>query len=253
MGFLSGLKKAWKAVKKAVNRVVQVATAAVTTILNAVKLGLIGILRIPAMIGTLLGYLPLRQMRVYVKVLSNEQGIPLIHTAEDRRKLLEALGEARRIFRDQVNVILVPLEYRESIKTIRSPAPKAALKPRCVENGGAFADDFSDAGTFFRKHLVTTVASIFTGYAVPITVFIVEDVQGKKGCCLVTTDYVTVDLSGIREAPSWTLAHELGHANNLFHWRSGDSLMRSGSIGRKDYLKWWQKPLVRSSRHVTVL
>ena len=252
MGFLSGLKKAWKAVKKAVNRVAQVVTAAITTIFNSVKLFVIGILRIPAMIGTLLGYLPLRRMRVYVKILSDEQG-PLIHTREDRAKLLEALREARRIFRDQVNVILVPLQDRESIKIIRSSAPKAALEPRCVRNGGAFADDFSDAGTFFREHQVDSVAGILTEYAEPITVFIVKDVQGKKGCCLVTTDYVTVDLSGIRESPSWTLAHELGHANNLFHARSGDSLMRSGSNGRKDYLKWWQKPLVRSSRHVTVL
>lgn len=165
-----------------------------------------------------------------------------------------AVDEARRIFRKEVHVILVPMQRGGGVDILDDSAPRAALDVNC--GPGAYGDDVTWAGSYLREHTTLNISGGLWGYASPINVFIVRDVKGKNGCSLgLLTDYVTVDLDGVNNSPHWTMAHEMGHACNLLHPGAGDSIMRPGQDGakRKDYLKRWQKVVFRASRHVTYL
>lgn len=207
--------------------------------------------------------MPPRQIWLAVRVLSDQFG-PLLNEASDPEhpgtslrqdrwtELDRAIDEARRIFRQQANVVLQPGLNSEMIDVIESTAPDYALNVGC--NGRAYREGLSAAGKFFEKHARREPGGGPGGRS-HVTVFIVADVQGKSGCSLgPLTDYVTVDVgglidrSGTLEHAPWTLAHELGHACNL--WHHGDTLMRPGPQGRRDYLKRWQRALLRASSHV---
>jgi hypothetical protein len=98
-----------------------------------------------------------------------------------------------------------------------------------------------DSGSFFASNL--------SGLFYPVTAFVVLDIDHASGCSLgPLTDYVTLDPGGARNAS--TLAHEIAHACGLWHLRSKSNLLwRTSSRG--DKVKWWQKNIFRSSRHVT--
>lgn len=134
------------------------------------------------------------------------------------------------------------------IEFIKEPAPPAALDVGC--NLGALEDEFGEAGEFFANHLAGwNVVPILLSF--PITVFIVSNVDGKQGCSLgPLTDYITVDLDGANPANPTLMAHEIGHACNLWHSGSKSNLMYK-EHDRGDGVKWFQKNLFRSSRHVT--
>lgn len=52
--------------------------------------------------------------------------------------------------------------------------------------------------------------------------------------------------------PNVTLAHELGHACNLFHLTDPTNLMDTTSPGPSgSMLRFWQELLIRASRHVS--
>ncbi len=201
-----------------------------------------------------LGQLRTREMRVDVIVLADESG-PLL-AEEDMgvwARLNEAIDEARRIFREQVNVVIQPETNSEMIQVITSAAPAFALDVGC--NSRAYREGLSDAGEYFESNSGRGRRVGFLGRGAPITVFVVRSIEGKSGCSLgPLADYVTVDVDvfgdrrGARGQPLWTVAHELGHACNL--WHHGDTLMRPGPGGRKDYLKNWQKALFRASGHI---
>lgn len=249
-------KAVWKGVKKAAQAAGNFVSGAAAGIWGFVSFLLHFGLSVFDVILTAFGDMVTKKMRVYVKVLSNSKG-PLINPRDHRSqsdwsKLLEAVHEARRIFEKEINAIVIPANDAEAITVIPEPAPAAALKPRC--GWGTTWDVLGAAGDFYRWHEQRNAGSFLFGYGAPITVFIVEEVQAHWIGCSPgpASNYVVVDLAGIRENPSWTLAHELGHACSLFHPWAGDSLMRPGSGGRRDYLKRWQKVIARASRHVTI-
>jgi hypothetical protein len=85
--------------------------------------------------------------------------------------------------------------------------------------------------------------------AIAVSVFIVAGVAGKQGCSFgPLTDYVTVDPDGV--ANPTLMAHEIGHACNLWHWGPKSQLMYKHH-DRGDAVRWLQKNFFRSSRHVT--
>ncbi|MDH3190249.1 MAG: hypothetical protein OEM39_06375 [Acidimicrobiia bacterium] len=214
----------------------------------------------------LLGWMRPKEMWVSVGVLSDQGGAILDRvqeTAADEAvavaprpnqwdELDAAIDEARRILLGEANVVLKPEANSDMITVVEPAAPDYALRVGC--NSRAYREGLGDTGSYFESTARRIQAGSGTRAPDRLTVFIVEDIEGKSGCSLgPLADYVTVDLSGLVDrgrfghAP-WTLAHEIGHACNLWHY--GDTLMRPHPEGRKDYLKRWQRALFRASGHV---
>jgi hypothetical protein len=232
MGLWSSIKKAakkvWRAAKAVVRVVVRVVVAAVGLALGVVDL--------------LLGFVawPPKKLRLHIFILSDQTG-PMVNPGD----LTPAIDFARRVLKDRFNVKL--RAYGETmVEVITEPAPAAALDVKC--GAGALGEEFGEAGEFFAKHLAGWNA-IPVSLTFPVTVIVVRDVKDKQGCSLgPLADYVTIDPSGVKSAS--TLAHEVAHACNLWHSGSKSNLMWPDA-NRGDQVKWFQKNLLRSSRHVT--
>jgi len=189
-------------------------------------------------IADIIGWEWRKRLRICIIILSNERG-PVATEATLRPHIDEAI----RIYDEAANVTLIV----EGIHTVEEPAPEGALKTAC--GTGAWWDDLWLPGAWFE---LTANGECFEGngrrligWASPIVVFVVEDVEGKKGCSLGPfSDYVTVE-----GGDSICLAHEIGHACGLWHISTSDNLM-NGSCGRRN-LKKWQRVILRGSRHVT--
>jgi hypothetical protein len=229
--FKSKLKKAWNFVKGAARIIVRVITEAIHRI-------------IPGLVDLLFGFAnwPQKHMRIKVLILRGSPKLDILTLAD----LQPSVDYAVRVFKDRFNVKLSPHHEGSFVDFISEPAPPAAIN---VGSGAdAWGDELGEAGDFFASHLA--------GLVYPVTVFVVENIAGKRGYSLgPATDYVIVDLDGIQPQmvngvpTASTLAHELGHACGLWHSYAKSNLMWS-SWDRGDGVKWFQRNLFRSSRHV---
>lgn len=238
MGFWSSLKNK---IKKAVKKVWRVAKAVVRVIVRVV-LTVVG--AVLGIFDLLLGFIgwPPKKLRLHIFILSDSKG-PLI----DPAALTPAVDFARKTLKDRFNVKL--RAYSENmIEIIKEAAPPAALSVGC--GGDAFGEDFGEAGEFFAKHLAGWNA-VPISLTFPITVFIVRDVKDLGGCSLgPLTDYITVDVGPSGVGTPSLMAHEIGHACNLWHSGTRSNVMYKDD-DRGDGVKGFQMNLFRSSRHVT--
>ena len=187
---------------------------------------------------TLFGFLnlPEKKMRIKIFILRDIEGNPVVSPTD----LDVATDHAKKSFKKNFNVRLLPHHDKEPFTEIlQSVPPHEALH---TKGGiGALGEEFKIGGSFFASNL--------SGLFHPVTVFVVLDIDGAAGCSLgPLTDYVTLDPDGARN--SSTLAHELAHACGLWHHGARANLMWP-NFSRGDEIKWWQKNLFRSSRHVT--
>ncbi len=226
----NAVKKAWRAVKAAVRVVVR----AVITIVNGLTLGLLDLL---------LGFLtwPRKRLRMHVFIVSSG-GKPVASVAE----VMTAVESAKRIYKERFNVEIRPYNPREMVEVISEPAPASVVDYQC--GWGAFRGEFGEAGEFFADHLAGWNA-IPISLTFPVTVFVVRSiVGGTLGCSFsVLGDYVVIGPPGLTDHVA--LAHETGHTCSL--WHSGDhtNLMYFQSPAGEG-VKWFQRNLLRSSRHV---
>lgn len=190
------------------------------------------ILNIVDIIFTLFGIKIKKYVYLDVVILSDEKG-PLATIEE----VMVGINTASQIFEQQMNVQLTS-KNKEMISTVYAPAPEKALNISC--GGGAFGEEFSEAGDFFDSHLVSKVFGI--------TVFIVKEIDGERGCSLgPLTSFVTIEGSAVDSLPR-LLAHEVSHACGNWHVGSSNNLMLASNFGNT--LNRWQEALFRSSRHV---
>lgn len=206
-----------------------------------------------------LGLRPEKSLRVGVIILRDEQGQPL----DDPDKVLEGIVRAADIFLKQARVRLLPAWPHEKarfgphdpferpegwIKINSEPSPQRLLDVNC--KNPALREDLSLAGaefSFLQASLDphNTVRRLF-GWGAPLTVFMVREIAGFWGCSNgPLNDYVTVVAQR-----SKCIAHELGHACNLWHSADDHNVMRSRGCGGGE-MRWWQVWLLRSSRHVS--
>jgi hypothetical protein len=184
---------------------------------------------------TLLGYLgwPKKKIHIKIFILPAEQN----PTPADPGK---AIDYAKDVFKKNFNVELKPAGNNESFTEIlKTIPPREAL----YTSGGsrAFREEFKVAGNFFASNLVAPLY--------PVTIFIVKDIKGARGCSLgPMTDYITLDHDGVKDVS--ILAHELAHACGLWHLDDQTNLLWNKN-NRGDKIRWWQKNIFRSSRHVT--
>jgi hypothetical protein len=189
--------------------------------------------------GVLGLHLP-KKLRLCIIILSDDKG-PMATP----QSLQPAIDTARHIYKDAANVELIVGD----IHTIQGAAPDGVLDPPC--GVGTLWDDLWIEGTFYENNAnvqcFDSAILRLIGYAAPVVVFVVRDVQGKKGCSLGPfVDYVLVE-----GKDPVCLAHEVSHACGLWHVADQANLANADCGGTA--LREWQVEVIRSSRHVTFL
>jgi hypothetical protein len=189
-------------------------------------------------------------LRVQVVILSDENGAPLTTPAA----IQPSIDLAGAVLTAEAGIRVRPI----GIQVIDEPAPARALDPRA--NRLLLLDDVLGRTEFYRRHS----APVDLGTAVvgaPVTVVVVREIAGRvTGCSLgISADWVIVQASLFdRTRPNTydetVLAHELGHALNLPHFRDRQNLMFPASSPPGDLrgtkLQAWQTAILQSNRHV---
>jgi len=241
MGWWSKLKRAVKAVVRAVIRIVVIIVTAPAKIFDLV-----------------FGWLgwPPKKLRLHIAVLRSPTG-PLLSNLND---LMPSIDLLRQVLQDRCNVKVVPYSSGNKnqidnwAQILPDVAPPSALKVHC--DWGALWDEGGEAGDYFAGHVAGWVGSFIPiSLAFPVTIFIVEEVDAKRGCAVpVLTDYATVEASIVAANDISTLAHEVAHRCNLWHFDRKNNLLYPDSTRTPPYwLMWWQRNFLRASRHVTYL
>jgi hypothetical protein len=233
--FKSAVKKVWRAAKA----VVRVVVRAVITIVNSLTLGLFDLL---------FGFLawPPKRLRLHVFILATAPPpgggdemppTPVVPPQE----VQDAIDRTKRIYKDRFNVNVRPYS-KTFIEFLTDPPPPEVLDFEC-----GIGSEFGVAGEYLAKHLAGWNAVPISA-TFPVTVFVVRSLLGPLGCSMaVIGEYVVIAQPGVVDNVG--LAHELGHTCSLWHSGSSDNLMfRQSPAGEK--VKWFQKNLLRSSRHV---
>lgn len=239
MGLWSKIKKAAKKVWQKVKAVVRVVVRVVITIVNSLTFGLYDLL---------LGFIawPPKKLRLHVVILTAPPStgggdvVPGGPVASNQ-EVQAAIDRTKTIYKERFNVNVKPYA-KTFIHVLDEEAPPEVLDFVC----GA-GQEFGDAGEWLAKHLAGWNAAPIS-LTFPITVFVVRSLKGPLGCSMsVIGDYVVIAPPGL--ADNVALAHEMGHTCSLWHSGSSDNLMyKQSPAGEK--VKWFQKNLLRSSRHV---
>jgi hypothetical protein len=186
---------------------------------------------------SLFGFLnwPEKKLRVKVFILRDAQG----NAVCDSKDIEAAIDYAKRIFKKNFNVKLLPHRNGTFVGILQKLPPVEVLYTK--GGVGALHEEFKIAGNFF--------ASNGSGIFYPVTVFVVIKIKEATGCSLgPISDYVTVDMAAAKQTS--VLAHELAHACGLWHINERSNLLYPYS-NRENEIRWWQKNIFRSSRHVT--
>lgn len=231
---------------------------------------------------TILGIRPEKKLRICTVRLRDEKGEPIA----DKALIVDMLRLAAKIYREEANVRLVrlaPFEYDSGfsadetpdeswIQTAPDPGTPGILDVPCQIAG--LGADAGETGT--KLDFLSSTMCFFgawrriTGYGAPVTCFVIRTVPyqgdpcGMWGCALWITDYVTVRKQPCASDPPVgnrpVLAHEVGHACNL--WHVNDTAHPTNLMGDPwhDYdplaqvkLTNWQVALLRASKHVSYL
>ncbi|HEV8271769.1 MAG TPA: hypothetical protein VGQ04_10730 [Chitinophagaceae bacterium] len=219
------MEKVWNGIKGVIR-------VAIRIIVETLHRGVINIF------DTLFGFLnwPKKILRVKIFILQDPQTNAVVSPAD----LDFALEYAKRSFKKNFNTRLLPYKNKlPFVEVLKEKPPHEALYTK--GSIGALGEEFKIAGSFFASNL--------SGLFYPVTAFIVLDIDIASGCSLgPLADYVTLNPVGAKNAS--TLVHEIAHACGLWHQLDKSNLLWRTS-GRGDEVKWWQKNIFRSSRHVT--
>jgi len=227
-------KKVWRAAKAALWRV---AVRAALTVLNAFTVGAFDL------VAGFLGLAPTKRLRLHVVVIWEEPP-PRPDDPTLDQLLTTAIERTKKIYKERFKVDVRP--YSKSfVQVITEPAP-----PEVLDFKASFGEEFGIAGEYFARHLagwnVVPISLTF-----PITVFVVRKVVGDAVgySMLMLTDYMVIDRDALA-IDNIAVPHEIGHACSLWHSGSKGNLMYRGSPGAGENVKWFQKNILRSSRHV---
>ena len=186
---------------------------------------------------TLFGFLlwPQKKMRIKIFILKDQQNNPIVSTDD----LDAAIKYAIKVFKEKFNVALLPAGNGSFVEISKTIFPAEVLHTK--GGSGALAEEFKIAGNYFDADLISPIY--------PVTTFVVIDIDNATGCSLgPMTDYVTLSHDGAKNES--VLAHELAHACALWHVNDRSNLLWNRN-DRGDKIKWWQKNIFRSSRHIT--
>jgi len=221
---MSGITKSWNIIKG----VVRIGTRIIIEVLHRLIINLF---------DSLFGFFnwPKKKLRIKIFILRDQHGD---HRFPEK-DLDVSINYARKVFKKNFNVELMAHHKNSFVEVLQNTSPVEALHVR--GGPGALSDEFNIAGSFF--------ASKLSGVFFPVTVFVVKNIKGASGCSLgPISDYVTLDTVGAKQTS--VLAHELAHACGLWHISERSNLLYPYT-DRDDEIRWWQKNIFRSSRHIT--
>jgi len=214
-------------------------------VINWVKIIIAIIGGIPEFLLCLLGLRIRKHLHACVTVLANSDGKPVVDDAQ----VNAVLREAARILSERFNVRL----HIHGRKLVRVPDDR--LDVTACDASQLFSseaidltDDSNGRGTFgdlFGRgdNLVDLVGELL--HDTLDIIFIRDILEGDDvGCHIPGTDYVIVDQS----ASGLVLAHEIGHAGDLWHVSATNNLMNH--IVQDDQVANWQRCIFRRSRFV---
>ena len=214
-------------------------------IINWIKIIVAIIAGIPEFLSCLLGLRIRKHLHVCVTVLAGREGRPVVDDAQ----VTAVMREATRIISQHMNVRI----HEHGRKVIRvddkhldvvACSAKQLFSADAVdltgesERVGSFADLFGcgDNVLDVAGELLHDVLNI---------IFIRNIVEGDDiGCHIPGTDYVIID----QTASGLTLAHEIGHAGDLWHVSEEKNLMNHTTTGEE--VHDWQVCIFRRSRFV---
>jgi hypothetical protein len=224
----------------------------------------------------LIGIRPEKTLRVCTILFCDGQGNP--EGVAKTKNVVDQLQKAIDVFR-QAHVRLVPsrpFTFRSGFGG-REQADDSWVTPYCSQGGtssdlldmdcDALLRDLGAVGSQLQFVLDTNCSfgnyRRLLGYGAPVAVFIIHSVSGgdASGCGGPIWDYVFAEVTPIStfdggDEVGRTIAHELGHACNLFHIDVSRNLMKVGAdadLVKDIELTTWQQILIRTSRHVTYL
>jgi len=246
----------WSRVKNIAKKAVRIIKAIARVVVRAAVIVLTSPFKSFDLVFGWIGW-PRKKLKLHIAVLQNATG-PLI-PYDKLDTLWPSINLLKKTFKDHGNVEVRPYssgnkrEIDNWAQIVGGVAPNAALNVDC--DWGALWNEFGEAGDYFAKHVAGSVGGVIPiSLAFPVTIFIVEDVLNKVGCTVpLVTDYCTVESTQIMPTDSSTPAHEVGHRCNLWDYGQHVNLMFHKLSERYQpyWLNWWQRNLVRSSRHVT--
>jgi hypothetical protein len=218
-----GTEKSWNIMKA----IIRIGARIIIEILNRSIINLF---------DSLFGFLnwPKKKLRIKIFILRDQHGDHVFPGKE----MDVSIDYARKVFKKHFNVELMAHHKNVFVEVLQNTSAKALY----VRGGlGALSDEFKNAGSFFASNL--------SGVFFPVTVFVVKNIKGASGCSLgPISDYVTLDTVGAKQTS--VLAHELAHACGLWHISERSNLLYPYR-DRDDEIRWWQKNIFRSSRHIT--
>lgn len=217
----------------------------VDVIVNWVKIIVSVFIGLPEFLLCLLGLRVRKHLHICVTVLAGARSRPVVGDAQ----VSAVLTEAAQIISDRFNV-RVREHGRRVVRVPDSRLTVTACDASQLFSAEAF-ELSSEAvkGTTFTDLLgcsddVLDVAHGLIGDVLNV-IFIRDIVEGDDvGCHIPGTNYVIVDAS----ASGRVLAHEYGHAGDLWHVDDGDNLMFHAPSN--DRVKAWQQCIFRRSRFV---
>ena len=250
MGFWSKLKRAVRRVVKAVVRGVQEIVSRILKLGNAIL--------------TYFGILPIKQLKLRILILRNEQGNPVAGPAD----VLRIVEKAKQILRGSARISVVPTDGKDFVWTVNEFAPAAALHLK----GDGFdlvKAQLGEAGDFFdemigKYHSKATFPWNFP--TTPITGFVVAKIDGRTGVASpIAGNWFAIDPSafapvttgdGIDTVSTTTdssiIAHELGHNMGWFSHRDEAQNLMHQDDSRGYLLTQWQLVVMRSSGCVSI-
>jgi hypothetical protein len=239
----SAVKTAWRAVKAGVRIVVRIVVGAAFRF----SFGLADLF---------LGFFawPRKRLRLHVFILSASTpgGEPTsTQQVVPTQEVLDAIARTQELYKTAFNVDIRSWA-KTFIEVIPEPPPPEVLD---LDPGIDFV--FGTAGEWFNDHLAGW-NGIPISVTFPITVFVIREVKGAgAGVSLnIFGDYVVIDHEGLTKNSSLALGHEIGHTCGLspglpdWHDWTPLNLMFAKLESLGNNVKWFQKNILRSSRHV---
>lgn len=199
------------------------------------------IVTLPEMLACFLGFRPKKFLKLCVVVLADERGAPVQSLASVDAQVQQAASILAQCNVEVVACDPVVVSVDDELLTVGCGFSDWLFTRPAMERAGHGSKNYACCTRWISASIIPRPALI---------AIFVRDVENARGCYLWPANYVTVDGSGAGRS----LAHEIGHANDLTHADAATdpaNLMVTGGSGSD--LTGSQCCVLRRGRFVSLL